>query len=156
MSIESILLAAFLLFPLLQRLTRHLRGWGAQVPPDPVAGAPRQGPVPTRRPRPGVAADEATASGQTGRSAGALAPVFVPPPLPPRHPAVDRLSAGERVRAARIIQSEAVTPSLVARTRPRARPRLSLHDGRADLRRAVVLMTVLGPCQALANEPGHR
>ena len=155
MSIESILLAAFLLFPLLERLIRHLRERAAQAPSDPAAGAPPQRPLPTR-PLPAVAADESTTSGQTGHPAGAPAPVLLPPPLPPRHPAVERLSAGERVRAPRMIQSEAVTPSSVARTRPRARPGLLLHHGGADLRRAVVLMTVLGPCKALENEPGRR
>jgi hypothetical protein len=154
MSIESILLLAFVLFPLLERLIRHLQGRAAQAPADPAA-AP-QPPGPTRRPPPGVPAEASTASGQSGRPAGAPAPVLVPPPLPARHPAVVRLSAGERVRAARMNQAEPVMPSSVARTRARARPRLSLHDGRADLRRAVVLMTVLGPCQALENEPGRR
>jgi len=120
MSIESILLVAFLVFPLLERLTRHLRERAARAPADPAAGVP--------------------------------APVLVPPP-PLRHPAGERLSAGERVRVARMIQAEAVTPSSAARPRQRVRHGLALHEGRSDLRRAVVLMTVLGPCKALENEP---
>lgn len=155
MSIESLLLVAFLIvFPLLERLSRYLRARSEQAPADPAAGVPRQ--RPTRRPLPGVTADPSTAPGQVGLPARTPAPVLSPPPLPPRHPAVERLSAGERVRAARMIQSEAVTPPSVARTRRWARPGLSLLDGRADLRRAVVLMTVLAPCKALENEPGRR
>lgn len=156
MSIESILLAAFLLFPLLERLTRHLRERAAQAQADPAAATPRRPPVPTRRPLPDGAADEGTAAGQTGQPASVPPVVVVAPPLPPRHPAAERLIASERVRAARLTKADVGAPPSALRTSPRPRVGLSLLGGRADLRRAVALMTVLGPCKALENEPARR
>jgi len=153
MSIESILLAVFLLFPLLERLSRHLRERAAQGPDDPAAATPPQRPVRTRRPGPG--ADESAAPGQTDLPSTVPA-VLIPPPLPPRHPAAERLSASDRVRAARLLQTDVVAPPSTPRTRPRARMGMTRLGGRADWRRAVVLTAVLGPCKALENEPGRR
>lgn len=72
-------------------------------------------------------------------------------PEPPRRPVVVppmRAAAGERVASARVASARAMPPQ-----RPRSSATMlrdSLRGG-ADLRRAVVLMTVLGPCKA--NEP---
>ena len=97
------------------------------------------------------------ASDQPGRPASVPGPVVVPPlPVSLRHPAVERLSASDRVRAARLLQTDVVALPSTARTRPLARKAMTRLGDRADLRRAVVLMTVLGPCKALENEPGRR
>jgi hypothetical protein len=61
-------------------------------------------------------------------------------PVPPPEPAVP---APRRMPAA--------APDPHARRRPRVHPRLGGHT---DLRRAIVVMTVLGPCRALERESG--
>jgi len=83
-------------------------------------------------------------------------PEFVPPALPPRHRAPERLTASERVRAGRTIQAEQAALAPARGRSSRARHAVVLRGGRADLRRAVVLMTVLGPCKALETEAGHQ
>lgn len=156
MSIESILLAAFLLLPLLERLIRHLRERAAPARAD-TEGVPRHRPARPRPPKSGVPAEESAASAQPDRPAGTPTPVVVPAvTIAVRHPAVERLSASDRVRAARLRQADVVALPSTARPRPLAGKAMTRFGDRADLRRAVVLMTVLGPCKALENDRGGR
>jgi hypothetical protein len=128
MSVESLLLIAFLIvLPLLERLARVLRARASQRPDEPAVGPPHQPP------------------------ASIPSPVLTPPELPPRHPAVERLSAGERVLLGRM--SQPATPAVLVRAGnlpSRVRHVFSLSQS-ADLRRAMMLVVILGPCKALED-----
>jgi hypothetical protein len=121
---EQILLLAAFL---LLGLINAIVRWLQRRPgtPGPEPEAPRSEPE-TRLPVPRT------------RPAPAAAPVHAR--VPPREPAV---SAPRRMPSA--------APDVHARRRRRVHPRLGR---RADLRRAIVVMTVLGPCRALEREPG--
>ena len=129
MSVESILLLAFLIvIPLLERLVRALRARAQRA--EELAPKPPQTPPPV-----------------------IPLPAVTPPPLTERHPAAERLSSADHVRARKIRQDPATRPmrdgSLPSRGRrviPLAKP--------ADLRRAIMLMAILGPCKALEGETG--
>ncbi len=142
MSIESLLLLLFLVgIPLAERLKSWLRERAEAGPAVPDRPAPR---------------GRSTARQPAG-DAGWETPLEVlPPPLPlppppaPRHPAPVRLRAHEAGGARPAQQHQAqqtgrVTPATRAPTRAR-RGRLGSVK---DLRRAVVMMTILGPCRAL-------
>lgn len=160
MSIESLLILALLLvFPLVERLNRHLREQAAQAEGDPADAPPRaRVPARPRPPREERDADASGASGAAGLPATVPLPVLAqpaPPPLPARHPTFERLTAAERARAARLSQAGEDQPPLVGKAPPRTRRAGSLRAARIDLRRAVVLMTILGPCKALEGESGR-
>jgi hypothetical protein len=124
MSIESLVLVVFLLvLPLLERLVRALRERTGQTQQALPAGLPHPEPAP----------------------AAAPLPAPVPPPPRPRHP------QAERVRASRVIQQAAAAPMRARQATPARRHPLSLSN-RAELRRAVVLMAILGPCKAVEGE----
>jgi hypothetical protein len=125
MSVETlILLAFFVLVPLLQRLLAHARERN-QPTPQPAQRAPSPAPRP-EAPVPRVPA----------------------PPIPPL-PALeaDRFD-NHRSASAR----QAVTPATAASNGPRRgrRPVASVILGtRLDLRRAVAAAAILGPCRAV-------
>ncbi len=112
-----------------------------------------------------VAPESAVVSGRTADASGApgptVRPVTAPPPvpgqpaLPSRYRAPARLTASDRVRAARTVPAEPAALERARSTPARTRHAGLLRGGRANLRRAVVLMTVLGPCKALENEAGR-
>jgi hypothetical protein len=134
MSIETLVLVVFLVvLPLLERLVRALRERTAQGQDAPLASLPHSEPAP----------------------AAASLPATVPQQPAPRHLPAERVSASERVRASRVIQQAAVAP---VHARPATRPRRHplLLSNRAELRRAVVLMTILGPCKAVEGETSVR
>lgn len=153
MSFESILLVLFLVFPLIQRLIRFLRVRAGQATAEPVPGTPGPSP-PRRRPTAPEARAEPTAAPRE-----AARPATAPPPSPvlvpplPRHQAAQRVSAADRVRAGRKSPASEAAPPRVRRDRGGARRELLLRGGKADLRRAVLLMTILGPCKALDGGP---
>jgi hypothetical protein len=128
LSIEQILLfALFVLVPLFNLLVRWLRQRLQKQHPDTSPAPP---PDPTDGGRPREPAD--------------LPPIAVPP----------RIRRG--AAAARAVE-EAPRPRAIAATAPprtaRRRPR-PLHIGTArNLRRAIVLMAVLGPCRAQETAP---
>ena len=153
MSFESILLVLFLVFPLLERLIRFLRARAGQrsAEPGPVSQERR---APARRPTaPEARADRDEVPADAVRRATVPPSVPAPVLLPPRHPAVERLRAADRVAAGRTAPASEAAPVLVRRASSAARRELLLHGGKADLRRAVVLTTILGPCKALESEP---
>lgn len=155
MSIESILLVAFLLFPLLERLTQFLRRRAAHASGDSAAAGPRPQPVPTQR-APAVADAGPVASGPVGLPTRLPSPVVSPLPRAPRHPAIERLTTSERVRAWRQSHADEATPAAGEHAQPRAR-RSAFHvSRRADLRRAVILTAILDRCKALENEARPR
>ncbi|MBP7778853.1 MAG: hypothetical protein KA371_17185 [Acidobacteria bacterium] len=154
MSIESLVIVALLIvFPLLERLSRYLRARAAQIPAAPVGASPRQHPPALPRlPKPEREADAPGATGSAVSPVSAPPPVLAPPALPPRHPAAERLTAAERLRAGRVIQAGQAAREPGRGASARAPYAVALRSGRADLRRAVVLMAVLGPCKALEAE----
>jgi hypothetical protein len=146
MSFESVLLLLFLVVPLLERLIRFLRARAGEASAEPVPGTQER-----RAPLPRPTAPEVLAA-PTGIPAepGRQAPPPIPGPvLPPRHPATERVSASDRVRAGRMSPAPAAALPRGRRASTAARRELLLRGGKDDLRRAVVLMTILGPCKAL-------
>ena len=167
MSIESLLIVALLLFPLLGRLIRYARegaAGAAGTPAAPVGASGQGAPALPRLPTPDaatttIAERAAERAGATGLAVPPAAPppVVAPPALPPRHRAAARLTAGERVLAGRTMQAEQAARELGRAVSSGPRHAVLPRRAPADLRRAVVLMTILGPCQALENEAGrHR
>jgi hypothetical protein len=76
-----------------------------------------------------------------------------PPPRPPRPapvPELIRVMLPQSYREEAASEPAIVRTPLVRRPPARRRPRLSLRPG--ELRRAIVLMTVLGPPRALEHE----
>jgi hypothetical protein len=156
-SFESLLLVAFLLvIPLLERLVRGMR---TRSRPHPADLAPVPAPSRLPLPRPAVperAPDAFGASDPTERTAN-IAPSTPTslPPLPERHPAAKRFTSRERARASRGSQELPVTP-VFGRPAPHTRRRgTSLRGISAELRRSIVLMSILGPCKALDHDGGH-
>lgn len=125
MSVETlILLALFVLLPLLERLVRHVRERNRPTP-QPT----HRGPLPTSPP-------------------AARVPREPTPPIPPL-PALegDRFDMHQTAPA-----REAVTPATTASSGPRrGRRRVvsAVLRTRLDLRRAITAATILGPCRAL-------
>jgi hypothetical protein len=153
MSFESVLLLLFLVVPLLERLIRFLRARAGEASAEPVPDA-QERPAPVRRPTAPDALGE-----QTERPGEAMRPKPPPPVpapvlLPPRHPAAERLRASDRVRAGRMTPASDAARPRVQRDSTAGRREL-LRGGTADLRRAVMLMTILGPCKALESGPGR-
>lgn len=153
MSLEQLLLLAFLIvIPLLERLIRLLRARTRGSPED-----QSNTPVPQRPPRPPAPEEAGDADGESGYAdlpVDIELPAPAPPPLaPPRAPA-ERLTSGERARARRLSQAGPAAPvgHPPQRVHGTALRRMSAVG---DLRRAIVLMTILGPCRAL-HQPEER
>ena len=125
MSVESLLLLVVLIvLPLLERLVRFLRAR-----------------TPQRR-------ETATADAPPPAAASAvLAPASAPPPL---HPPAERVSAAERVHRSRETRAAAVTRGINQPSLPR---KFALRN-RAEARRAMLLVAILGPCKGLEREGG--
>ena len=139
MSIELLLLIAFILLPLIQRLLRAAAERAAQGEPQQPGGPPPR----SRRPA-------------TARPA-LPSQVALPPPLtlPPAAPATSaELSIAVPSRAAASQSTiEAVIPVSTARRNVR-RGTMGRSLSPDTLRGAFVLMTILGPCRALAVDDG--
>lgn len=139
MSIELLLLIAFILLPLIQRLLRAAAERAAQGEPQQPAGPPPRG----RRP---------------ATSRPALPSQVVSPPaliLPPAAPAMSAApSIAVPSRAASRSTLEAVIPMSTARRSVRQRGTMGRFLSPHTLRGAFVLMTILGPCRALAGDDG--
>jgi hypothetical protein len=152
MSLEALLLlGAMLLLPLLERLVQQRRTASGRTPPDrpPAPRGASKGPT---RPASGGERVARTPQVSTPGHPGA-APAGPSParPAAPTRQAPVRLTLRERAVAARDVTSP-VAPDATNRpiTRPRQTP--GGWPGRAvDLRQAIVLQTVLGPCRA--NRP---
>jgi hypothetical protein len=143
---QLVFLALFLLLGLLNLIVRLFReraekppGGPAPVPPPTPRPAPTPRPVPPRRP----------------------APTLPPPPtLPGPSPAPARAPAARRPATAAPASAPAppTPPAVPAGTGPvRRSRRASVRlGGPRDLRRAIVLATVLGPCRALEGREPDR
>lgn len=162
-----ILLAIFFLLPLVEQFVRKARTKQEQARPS---APPRQAPRPPARPQPARDAwdDEEDMGDEEPEQVAVSRPVPPPPPLPPvrrapqpvrRAPvAVARAAVPREVhlareaRAARMRLAGPDPGDLILAGQRRRRLRMAAELSRpAGLRRAVVLMTVLGPCRA--NEP---
>lgn len=89
---------------------------------------------------------------QEARSPLPPVPPRVPTPLPPRVPT----PLPPRVMPSPVSLEESprtTVPPVPPARAPRSRPQRSLGD-RHDIRRGIVLMTLLGPCRALEPPPG--
>ena len=132
MSIETILfLAFFLLVPLIERLIRAQR---ERQPAEEERQAPPALPRPERQPRRREPAIEAR-----GPLEG------VPTPAAPAGTRGER--APQRYR--RDARAEISAGGQRPQAKPRTPPALAGLRNRRELRRAVVLMTILGPCRAV-------
>jgi hypothetical protein len=121
-----LLLAAFVLLPLIQQL---LRAAQAREPPTPE-------PAEKRPPRPPVQAPPRTLA-------------VPPPPGAARDAASDALIARGRTPALKT--AGPVTPALTPHRSARRRRAAALGlRNRLDLRRAIVRMAILGPCRAMS------
>ena len=152
MSIEQLLFLLILVaLPLIERLLRAIRGPANESPADPDRTVPEPVASRSRLPRsPHDASDRASEGHRTELPLPAL-------PRPPALPQTVRDAAPEQLRAAdeklRVRREDKRRPAAGLRTGHSERP---LRPGRArrpiiesgDLRRAIVLMVVLGPCRA--------
>jgi hypothetical protein len=130
MSVDSLILVAFLIvLPLLERLVRVLRARTSQPAEKPTVRPPL--------PRP----------------AGIPPSAATPPALPPPHPAAEQRSAGERIGESRIRQHVGAAVPMGLANRP-SHPRHTGSLKSADLRRAMMLIAILGKCKALEGETG--
>ena len=176
MSIEQLLFLLLLVgVPLLERLARAVRERAAREPvesaPEPVPPAVRRPPPPVPRPEPAATGPE-RGGGELPRPRSASPPPVAPPlpastppslPPPARPPAppqvlpqareraaAERLRAAERQRAAGRERMRGPAPRV--RARPSERPAARRVIDLGDLRRAIVLTTILGPCRALDSK----
>jgi hypothetical protein len=152
MSIEQLLFVLLVVaIPLLERLIRTMRARTN----DSSAERPRRVAEPTvSRSRPPVSPHDASGTASEGRRTELP---LAPSPLPPTLPRVVRRVAPEHVRASereprvRRQGTRGTAASLRTRHSERAmRPgtgRYVIEVG--DLRRAIVLIAILGPCRAL-------
>ena len=157
MSIESLLLVAFLVvIPLLERLVRVLRSRNLPRPADlaHLPAPPR--PAPPRPPVPEIAPDALGAS-ESAELLGHTAPPTPasPPLLAARSPATERFTSRERTRARRGSEALPAAPVFVAPAPQSRRHSTSRLGITADLRRSIVMMSILGPCKALDHDGGH-
>lgn len=149
MSIEQILFFVLLVaIPLLERLIRAMRA-RAGGSTDERTHAPA-GPT-ISRPRSSVSVPEVGATPSDVRAAELPMPASpLPPPLPGEAPH----AASEQVRASaretRVRQERKLGSATSLRVgRGKRPPALQRVIAGADLRRAIVLIAVLGPCRAL-------
>ena len=153
MSIEQLLFFLLLVaIPLLERLIRAMRARTN----DSSAERARTVAEPTvSRSRPPVSPHDASGTASEGRRTELPLPAS---PLPPTLPQAVRHVAPEHVRASerepRVRREGKREPAASLRTRPSERPMrpgtgLRHVIGVGDLRRAIVLIAILGPCRAL-------
>ena len=153
MSVEQLLfLLVLIAFPLLERLIRAMRartgGSPAKRGPDVARGT-------VSRPRPALSVPEAGGTASQGRRTELPLPGSPLPPAPPqdiRHATPEQLRLSEREPPARRQRKHGPTASL--RPGPSERPiRPDMSRRRViaseDLRRAIVLTAILGPCRAV-------
>ena len=157
MSIESLLLVAFLIvIPLLERLVRVLRSRNLPRPADLAHVPPPPPPTPPRPPVPEIAPDAFGASEPAEVHGHTVPPTPAsPPPLAARSPAAERFSSRERTRARRGSEALPAAPVFVAPAPQSRRHGTSRLGITAELRRSIVLMSILGPCKALDHDGGH-
>jgi hypothetical protein len=96
--------------------------------------------------------EEPAASAPHREPAGVPHPALTPPPVPERHPRTERLGAGQPVPTRqRPLRATPAVPrhgdSLLSR-----RGHVSLLRHPDDLRRAMTLIAVLGPCKGLEGD----
>ncbi len=164
MTIDQLLLIAFLLaVPLLERLMRALRERDRRSQGDQPRGqVPEWLPPPTRRPFPGpvrVEEPEDDDEEEVFRPGPIAPPIPAPQRLPPRPATPERPLSRERARPRRDSRARPATPLPAGRPSPRVRRDATVLRGLrpSGLRRAIVLMTILGPCRALPPEDAaHR
>jgi hypothetical protein len=99
-------------------------------------------------------AEEPTVSPAPREPAGMPDPAWTPPPVPPRHPTTERLSSGERVRVRRKNGQTTAAAPLHGDSPSSQRRYVWLLGQRVDLRRAMTLMVILGPCKGLEGDTG--
>jgi hypothetical protein len=137
--IELLLLIAFILLPLIQRLLRAAAERAAQGEPQQPAGPP----PPARRP--------ATSKPALPSQVALPHVLVVPPAVPATSPAP---SMAVPSRAASRSTLDAVIPVSTAHRSLRQRGTRGHLLSPHTVRRAFVLMTILGPCRALAGDDG--
>jgi len=137
--IELLLLIAFILLPLIQQLLRAAAERAAQGEPQ----QPAVPPPPARRP--------ATPKPALPYQVALPPALVVPPAVPAMSPAP---SMAVPSRAASRSTLEAVIPVSTARRSVRQRGTMARFLNPQTLRGAIVLMTILGPCRALAGDDG--
>jgi hypothetical protein len=155
MSNELLLFVAFLIVvPLLEYVVRLLRGDGEpRQRPESPPGQIRRGPGPARRPRPPAqTAPKPTA----GRPTSAPIPT-VPPPAPPvptgqlQAPLPVTLEGVSLEDIRPEIGKVAAAGRALSERMPLQRKPRSIVGSPEDLRRAVVLAAILGPCRAVQD-----
>jgi hypothetical protein len=134
MSMDSVVLVVILIaLALVERLVRALR---------------------VRTPTP---AEAAAARPTHQEPAGTPSPVSTPPLVPgPRYPTPGRLGAGERIRAQRTVQRAVVATPMRRDSLPPPVRGAGLPSTRLELRRAMMLLAILGPCKGLAGDANPR
>lgn len=128
MSVESLLVVAFLIvLSLLQWFARVLRTGRPERSDRPAVSPPHR------------------------QRASVPTPAVPQPALPARHPPAERLGAGERIRVSRLGQPGAPAVPMGEGDRPSRARRVFALGNAADLRRAMMLVAILGPCKALVG-----
>ncbi len=159
MSIESLLLVAFLIvIPLLERLIRVLRAGTREAPADLARVPAPQRSASMSRPLP--LPEEPLNAFEQPEVADLRIKIALPTPAPlpapaQRHPEAERITSSARARARRWSHDLPAAPALVGPAADGRGYDTSLSGISAELRRAIVLMTILGPCKALDDEGGH-
>jgi hypothetical protein len=153
MSTEQLLFFLLLVaIPLVQRLIRAMRARANDSPRDHATTAAEPPVSPSRPPR--------SAHDAGRRSSEALRTERPPPasPLPPALPEAARHAAPEQIRASqreqRVRREREHGPAATVRPRHLQRPTrpgaaLQRLIAGGDLRRAIMLIAILGPCRAL-------
>ena len=149
MSLEQLLFLILLVaIPLLERVFRLMR---ARTLGTPLERAP--GLAETSVSRPNAPARVADTGAMAPERPGPEPPPAGPPLLPGLPPVLQRtartpLPSFQRSPDLRRARTEVKTPSVGAR-HPDRSPAAQRSIARADMRRAIVLVAILGPCRAL-------
>jgi len=144
MSVELLLVIVFVLLPLIQRLLRAAQE-RQQGEPKPPAGPPPR----TRRP---AAPWRPASSRRPAPSQVARPPAPMVPPLPSSATSLlEAMTAPAQTAARKSRETASPVPTARRGTRRRRSVPAGLRSA-GTLRDAIVLMTVLGPCRALAHE----
>ena len=138
MSVEILLVIAFILLPLIQQLLRAAREREQGQPTQP--GGP-----PTRARRP--ASPLRRAPSQVARP---HTPAVPPPPVPATL-SHETMTVPAHAATRRSAETGGPAPKARRRMRQRESIPVGLRSPR-NLRDAIVLMTILGPCRALAQD----
>ena len=150
MSLDHLVIALFVVLPLLDGLMRVLRRRTRQE------GQPEKALAQSSTPRPSPQLPERERVVDRLEAAGLAADTRPLPsaaqPLSPRRHAPERLKRRERLRASEGAPGVPVSKvALRANARARGIAGLPWSGPARDLRPAIVLMTILGPCRALAS-----